>query len=94
MALACTVLALGTRRRWVRPLMVAPPLVMTAAVVITGNHFIVDAVTGTAISLLALLVTHWQARRCPLTPPPPGPEDDETVIDVDRLEAAAAVQVG
>lgn len=94
-ALACTVLALGTRRRWVRPLMVAPPLVMTAAVVITGNHFVVDAVTGTAISLLALLVTHWQARRCPLTPPPPGPKDSTVIdVDVDQLEAAAAVQVG
>jgi len=92
-ALACTVLALGTRRRWVRPLMVAPPLVMTATVVITGNHFLVDAVTGTVISLLALLVTHWQAaRRGALTPPPP--EVVPTGAGADDLVAAAVVQVG
>lgn len=94
-ALACAVLALGTRRRWVRPLMVAPPLVMTAAVVITGNHFIVDAVTGTAISLLALGVTHWQARRRgQLIPPPPDGSATSNEVDCDDLEAAAVVQVG
>ncbi len=92
-ALACTVLALGIRRRWVRSLMVGPPLLMTAAVVITGNHFIVDAVIGTAISLLALLVTHWQSARRSQLPPPPGPMA-EAVIDLDQLEAAAVVQVG
>ncbi|MDH4076589.1 MAG: phosphatase PAP2 family protein [Acidimicrobiia bacterium] len=94
-ALACTVLALGARRRWVRPLMVAPPLVMTAAVVITGNHFIVDAVTGTAISLLALLVTHWQAvRRGTLNPPPPTGLAAPDEVRADEWEATAVVQVG
>ena len=40
----------GIGSRWVRR---APPLVMSAAVVTTGNHYVVDAVAGAVLALVA-----------------------------------------
>jgi membrane-associated phospholipid phosphatase len=47
-------LLLPRRLRW---LAVAHPLLTSAAVVLTGNHYVLDVLAGTAVALLALLVT-------------------------------------
>jgi membrane-associated phospholipid phosphatase len=49
---ACVLWA-GTRRRSVRALALAYPIVTSVAVVITGNHYILDLVAGTAVFALA-----------------------------------------
>jgi len=42
--------------RWVQAIGVLMPLVMTWAVIVTGNHYIVDGVVGTVLSVGALAV--------------------------------------
>jgi membrane-associated phospholipid phosphatase len=63
---AC-VLWVGARRRWVRVAAVAYPVVTSIAVVITGNHYFLDLVAGTAVFALAwalsLVPTAIRARR-------------------------------
>lgn len=39
------------------------PLAMVVAVVVTGNHYIVDAIAGDVIAFGALVVAHWMAQR-------------------------------
>lgn len=41
--------------------LIAYPILITVVVVVTGNHYLLDAVTGTGVALLALLVTRPQA---------------------------------
>jgi type IV secretory pathway TrbD component len=54
-------LAEGAERRVV---IVAHPAIMTLAVVATGNHYLLDALAGATIALVALaLVRRAQARR-------------------------------
>lgn len=55
----CTlVLAPGIKRPWGKALMCCYPLVTLACIVVTGNHFVLDAAGGA----LALAVGYWLAR--------------------------------
>jgi hypothetical protein len=47
-------LAVEGERRWVRLLSVVPPVAMLAAIVLTANHYLIDAIAGAAISLFGL----------------------------------------
>jgi membrane-associated phospholipid phosphatase len=58
--IACLALAAAVgRRRWAALAMV-PALLVGVAVVSTGNHYLVDAVAGAVIALVAY---HWAGRR-------------------------------
>ena len=46
-----------TRRGWVRVLLVAHPVLTTVAVVATANHYLLDAVAGGAVTVLAAYLT-------------------------------------
>lgn len=46
-----------SRRRWVQAIGIVMPLVMSWAVVVTGNHYFIDGVIGTALSVGALAMT-------------------------------------
>ncbi|MGN0116960.1 MAG: phosphatase PAP2 family protein [Streptomyces albidoflavus] len=48
---------------WVRAAGRALPALMVASVVITGNHYVLDAVAGDAIVLGSLAVSLWWSRR-------------------------------
>lgn len=50
-------------RAWLRAVGRALPLLMVASVVITGNHYLLDAVAGDAIVLASLALALWWARR-------------------------------
>jgi membrane-associated phospholipid phosphatase len=62
-----------TRRRWLRALAVAYPVVTLFAVMATGNHFLLDAVAGTLLTLLvaalASRLAAWRRGR-PAAPQP------------------------
>jgi len=63
---AC-VLVPGLRRWWTRAFVVAYPLITTFGVVVTANHYILDAVGGAVVFGIAYLLvrrlTPWTARR-------------------------------
>jgi membrane-associated phospholipid phosphatase len=44
------------RRWWSRALLVAYPLTITLAIVVTGNHWILDAVAGVVATCVAYLL--------------------------------------
>lgn len=55
------------RRRWVRALVVAYPACTLFAIVVTANHWILDAVGGWAVLLVAwATVTAWERWRHPV----------------------------
>ena len=64
-ALACAVLMLATQRRWPRGLLIVPPILMTVAVIVTANHYVVDVAASVAISLAALAVSSVSIRANP-----------------------------
>ena len=54
----------ATTSRVVRTLAVAAPVAMTLAVVVTGNHYVVDVLAGIAVAAFgALVATRWQSHR-------------------------------
>jgi hypothetical protein len=54
----------GVARGMARVVIVAHPLIMTVAVIATGNHYLLDALAGATIALVALALVRWaQARR-------------------------------
>ncbi len=64
--LAGVVLFRSTRSVPVRIFAVASPLLMSVAVVLTGNHWVIDGFVGTALALIGLYVAHrlgWLTRR-------------------------------
>ncbi len=64
--LAGVVLFRSTRAIPVRIFAVASPLLMSVAVVLTGNHWVIDGFVGTALALIGLYVAHrlgWLTRR-------------------------------
>jgi hypothetical protein len=66
-------LAATLRRRGLRALALGLPFLMALAIVVTGNHYIIDAVVGGALSLLGLAVCAiGQRRSAPRTDGPPG----------------------
>jgi hypothetical protein len=56
-------IAVAARRLWVRVIGVVMPVAMTAAVVLTANHYVVDAVAGAALTTAAWVVCGWWLRR-------------------------------
>lgn len=46
-----------------RVLLAAPPLLMATAVVVTGNHYIIDAIAGITLALFGLYVAHRRDRQ-------------------------------
>lgn len=58
-------LARQARPVWVRAIGWSLPVLMALSIVITGNHFILDAVVGGVIVLLALVVMERYQRRRP-----------------------------
>jgi hypothetical protein len=57
--LAGAAIAACARPRWVRALGVLLPVAMVLAVVITGNHFLLDVLSGCAVAAVALLLARW-----------------------------------
>lgn len=57
--LAGVAVAACARPFWVRILGVLLPVVMVLAVVVTGNHFLLDVLSGCAVTAIALLLAHW-----------------------------------
>jgi hypothetical protein len=54
----------GVARGVARIVVVAHPAIMTVAVVATGNHYLLDALAGATIALVALALVRWaHARR-------------------------------
>ncbi len=52
------VFRVGTSR-FVRGLGILSPLAMMAAVVLTGNHYVVDAALGAVVALIGLALAYW-----------------------------------
>lgn len=50
-----------TGRRWIRALALAHPVLMTTAVLVTANHYLLDVVAGSLVALAALLVVSFVA---------------------------------
>ena len=70
-------LAMYARRRWVRVVGVAYPVLTTVVVMATGNHYFLDAVAGAVVMAIGALLTARVPAR--FTTLPMGPE--RTVID-------------
>lgn len=51
------------RRWWLRAAGLSLPVFMTLAVLMTGNHYLLDTVAGTAIALIALSLSRWWSSR-------------------------------
>ncbi len=69
--LACVVLAMTTSHRPTRWLLALPPVLMATAVVVTGNHYVIDAIAGVALSLLGFLVARRRFSRSVTLAAPP-----------------------
>ena len=54
-----------TRRRWLRGLLVMYPLLMIWSVLVTGNHWLLDAVGGVLVVIAASFVTRMISRARP-----------------------------
>lgn len=61
--LACVMIAMTITHRPARVLLALPPTIMATAVVVTGNHFLIDAIAGIALSLLGLAVAQCRNRQ-------------------------------
>ena len=56
------------------------PIMMTLSIVLTGNHYILDAVAGDAIALLGLFLAARFFRQRLSTPTPPQPRPPEIAV--------------
>ncbi|MEJ3744700.1 phosphatase PAP2 family protein [Actinomycetes bacterium KLBMP 9797] len=56
-------IAVAARRLWVRVIGIVMPAAMVAAVVLTANHYLVDAVAGAALTMAAWFACGWWSRR-------------------------------
>ena len=77
--LAGLVVLTSARMRWLQVAGVGLPLLMTLSVLMTGNHFLLDAVVGATISIIALLLSAcwitWRENRAKRrATPSPAPE--------------------
>lgn len=61
-------IAVAARRAVVRAVGIAMPVAMTITVVLTANHYIVDAVAGAALTTVCWLVVESVRRRVPIHP--------------------------
>jgi hypothetical protein len=76
------------RRRWVKALGIAYPFVTLAVIVVTANHFVLDAVVAVAVAAVAwLAVSVWDAAMAGRRPAEPAPPEarasDAPARDVD-----------
>ncbi len=72
-ALASAAMFLGTDRRWLKVALVVPVALMSVAVVVTANHYILDIVVGVGLSLSSLAVAS-RLQRCSTADPEPTPD--------------------
>lgn len=83
----------AVRRRWLKGLFVAHPVVMAATVTATGNHYFFDSVGGLTVATVTLLLLQgrrWR-RRPPLRVLPGGAAAPEPIdLDVHLEERKAA----
>jgi membrane-associated phospholipid phosphatase len=56
-------IAVAARRLWVRLLGVVMPVAMAIAVVLTANHYVVDAIAGAALTTTCWFACGWWLRR-------------------------------
>ena len=63
------VLASLAKRRWVRVLAIAYPFVTLFDIIVTGNHFVLDAIAGMAVMGVGFLLAGWGRRRLEARPP-------------------------
>ena len=63
MLLCGVCLSMALKRRGSKMLALAIPMVMGLTIIVTGNHYVVDAIAGGALSLLALVPWALQRRR-------------------------------
>lgn len=77
----------ATTSRIVRTLAVAAPLAMTLAVVVTGNHYIVDVLAGATVAILgAVVATRWQGRSRPRRDRRDGPRSRTAPVELRSRE--------
>ena len=80
--LAGVVLFRSTRSVPVRVFAVASPVLMSVAVVLTGNHWVIDGFVGIALAMIGLYVAHrlgWLTRRWQDPPPEEAAEAEKEV---------------
>jgi membrane-associated phospholipid phosphatase len=56
-------LVLWPRRRWAQALVAAYPIAMAAAIVYTGEHYVVDVLLGWIYAVVSVLAVRWIAAR-------------------------------
>jgi membrane-associated phospholipid phosphatase len=61
--LAGIAIATTARRRWVRALGAVLPVLMVLAVIVTANHYVLDAVAGALLAVASLAAVRHRARR-------------------------------
>lgn len=61
-------LATLARRRWVRAFWLAWPVWVTASLIVTANHFWLDAVAGAIVAVLGGAIAVWIASRSAVAP--------------------------
>jgi hypothetical protein len=61
--LAGIAIATTARRRWVRALGALLPVLMVLAVIVTANHYVLDAVAGAVLAVVSLAAVRHRARR-------------------------------
>lgn len=64
--LAGIAIVLCARLWWLRVAGASIPILMTLAVTVTGNHYLLDAVAGAIVVLIALALASWAKRFTPL----------------------------
>jgi hypothetical protein len=93
--LAGIAIATTAQRRWVRGLGALLPVLMVLAVIVTANHFVLDAVAGATLAGASLAAVRHLARRPAGSPAAPGDEVSATplpatVLVEDRAGRAVA----
>jgi membrane-associated phospholipid phosphatase len=58
-------LAPAMKRRWTKVAAIAYPVLTVIAVVVTGNHFVLDTIAGLLLGLVALIIARCGQRRDP-----------------------------
>jgi hypothetical protein len=88
------VVVFGVVRNWImRGVAVLLPALMAAAVVLTGNHYVIDALVGSAVAGAGLAASSWMAARGSVAPALAEPQIvDDHAGDAQALEAGDVIQ--